>query len=101
MVRVGGHVVADSTRALTLQEASYPPVQYVPRADVDEDVLERTATTTYCPYKGTATYDSVVLPTQTVEDVVWGYEHPHAAVGEIRDHVAFYPDRADVEVLPG
>lgn len=102
VVRVGGRVVADSTDALTLQEADYPPVQYVPLADVDRGVLRPSTTTSYCPYKGECSYFSVDLGDgDPSADVVWDYEHPYPAVASIAGHVAFYPDRADIVVGAG
>ena len=101
VVRVGDQVVADSRHALTLQESTYPAVQYIPMADVDQGVLRRTDTATYCPFKGDAGYYSVQTQGgEVVEDVIWTYEKPYAAVAEIADHVAFYPDRAEVTVEP-
>ena len=58
-VSAGGVVIADTTHALTLKEASYPAVQYVPRADADMALLARTDRTTHCPYKGDASYFSI------------------------------------------
>ncbi|WP_030911888.1 DUF427 domain-containing protein [Streptosporangium amethystogenes] len=95
VVSVAGRVVADSQRALTLREATYPPVQYIPIADVDRSLLERTGTATYCPYKGAASYYTVTVDGKRSVDAVWFYESPHPAVAEIKDHVAFYPDRVD------
>jgi uncharacterized protein (DUF427 family) len=91
VVTSGGKVVADTGAALTLQESTYPPVQYVPLADVDVSLLERTGTQTYCPYKGDASYYS--LPDAV--DAVWEYRDPSPAVAQLKDHVAFYPDRVD------
>ena len=95
VVTVGGRVVADSRHALTLQEARYPAVQYVPRADVDLSLLERTAHATYCPYKGDCAYYSVPGGGERAINAVWTYEQPYDAVAAIRGHVAFYPDRVD------
>ena len=95
VVTVGGRVVADSRNALTLQEASYPAVQYVPRADVDLSQLERTTHATYCPYKGDCAYYSVPAGGERAVNAVWTYEQPYDAIAAIRDHVAFYPDRVD------
>ena len=95
VVTVGGRVVADSRNALTLQEASYPAVQYVPLADVDLSLLERTTHATYCPYKGDCAYYSVPVGGERAVNAVWTYEQPYDAVAGIRDHVAFYPDRVD------
>ena len=91
VVRADGHVIADSSKALTLQEANYPAVQYVPRADADMAQLTRTAHTTYCPYKGDASYYSLA----SAENAVWSYESPHPAMAEIKDYLAFYPNRVD------
>ena len=95
VVTVGGRVVADSRNALTLQEASYPAVQYVPLADVDLSLLERTTHATYCPYKGDCAYYSVPAGGERAVNAVWTYEQPYDAVAAIRDHVAFYSDRVD------
>jgi uncharacterized protein (DUF427 family) len=101
VVRIGDTVVANSGQALTLQESTYPAVQYIPLADVDQSLLRRTDTATYCPFKGDASYYSVETPDgATVADAIWTYEQPYAAVSEIKDHVAFYPDRAAVTVEP-
>jgi uncharacterized protein (DUF427 family) len=95
VVTVVGRVVADTRAALTLREASYRPVLYVPRADADMAALSRTATTSWCPYKGEASYFSIPAGGARSTDAVWSYEAPHAAVAAIRDHLAFYPDRVD------
>ena len=99
VVRIGDTVVADSRCALTLREST--AVQYIPMADVDQSVLRRTDTSTYCPFKGDASYYSVQTSGGgVVDDVIWTYEKPYAAVSQIGDHVAFYPDRAEVTVEP-
>jgi uncharacterized protein (DUF427 family) len=97
-VKVAGREIASTTAALTLQEASYPAVQYIPLADVDPAVLRRTETQTYCPYKGDASYYSVVTDDGELTDVIWTYEQPHDAVADIKDHVAFYPDKVELRV---
>jgi len=102
VVTVAGRVVADTRAALTLREASYPPVQYIPRKDVDTALLERTDHSTYCPYKGDCAYYSIPLGGVRSTNAVWTYESPYAAVAAIRDHLAFYPDRVDsIEERPG
>jgi uncharacterized protein (DUF427 family) len=95
IVRLGDQTVASSTRALTLRESNYPPVQYIPRADVDMSLLARTAHATYCPYKGNAAYYSLAQAERREENAVWTYEEPYAAVAAIKDHLAFYPNRVD------
>ncbi len=94
-VTVAGQVVADSTAALSLQEADYPAVLYLPRADVDLSQLARTEHQTYCPYKGDASYYSIPAGGERSVNAIWTYEAPYAAVAQIKDHVAFYPDRVD------
>ena len=94
-VKLGGQIVADSSNALTLREASYPPVQYIPRSDVRMDLLVATAHHTHCPYKGEASYFSIKAGDRSAENAVWSYEHPYPAVQEIAGHLAFYPERVD------
>ena len=102
VVSVAGHVIADTRNALTLREADYPAVQYIPREDVDLTQLERTDHATYCPYKGDCNYHSIPAGEEKSVNAVWTYEDPFPAVAEIREHVAFYPDRVDeiAEQLP-
>ena len=95
MVKVAGRTIADTKGALALKEASYPVVQYIPRKDVDMSLLERTHHSTYCPYKGDCSYYSIPLGGARSVNAVWTYEAPYAAVAEIKDYVAFYPDRVD------
>jgi uncharacterized protein (DUF427 family) len=95
IVRVAGRIVADTLDALTLREASYAPVHYIPRRDVDMTLLERTDHATYCPYKGDAAYFSIPAGGERSVDAVWTYETPYPAVADIKDHLAFYPDRVD------
>ena len=98
VVRVNGEIVADTTEALELQESTYPAVQYIPLKDVVPDVLTRTDTSTYCPFKGDAGYYSVTTGGGTVEDAIWFYEQPYPAVAAIAGHAAFYPDKAEITV---
>ncbi len=102
VVSVAGRVVADTRNAVTLREAAYPPVEYIPRKDVDFSQLERTNHATYCPYKGDCSYYSVPAGGKKSVNAVWTYEEPFPAVEQIRGHVAFYPDRVDeiAEQLP-
>lgn len=93
VVRVNGEVVADTDDAWTLQESTYPAVQYVPLAAVDAAVLQPSDSTTYCPYKGEANYYHVTAAGDTVDDAIWSYEQPYPAIA---GHLAFYPDKADI-----
>jgi uncharacterized protein (DUF427 family) len=95
VIRHGGQIIADTRNALTLRESDYDPVHYIPRRDVDMSLLERTTHNTYCPYKGDASYYSIAIGGVRSENAVWTYEAPYEAVGEIKEYVAFYPDRID------
>jgi uncharacterized protein (DUF427 family) len=94
-VTVAGRVIADTEKALVLREASYPAVYYIPRNDADMNLLVRTEHTTYCPYKGDCAYYSITPGGERAVNAVWTYESPYAAVKEIAQHLAFYPDRVD------
>jgi uncharacterized protein (DUF427 family) len=94
-VRFGGKVVADTTRALALREASYPAVYYIPRADADMSLLKATSHATHCPYKGDASYFTISVDGRTAENAVWSYEQPYPAMADIKEYLAFYPNRVD------
>ncbi|GAA4657863.1 MULTISPECIES: DUF427 domain-containing protein [Amycolatopsis] len=104
VVRAGGRVIADTTAALTLKESVYPAVRYIPLSDVDPAVLRPSTKQTYCPYKGDASYYSLVVTrpdtgeTEELTDAVWTYEQPYPAVEAIASHVAFYPDQVEITV---
>lgn len=98
VVRAAGRLVARTTRALTLQESDYPPVQYVPLADVDPSLLSSSSTQTYCPYKGECSYYDVVTDGGSISDAAWTYATPYPAVAEIAGHLAFYPTKLDIQV---
>ena len=95
VVTAGGKVIADTRRALTLREAGYPAVQYIPRQDVEMATLARSEHTSYCPYKGDASYYSIPAGGERSLNAVWTYEAPFAAMAQIKDYVAFYPDRVE------
>jgi uncharacterized protein (DUF427 family) len=95
IVTLAGKTIADSRRALTLREASYPAVQYIPREDVDMTLLVRTEHSSYCPYKGDASYYSLPAGGERSVNAVWTYETAYDSVAQIAGHVAFYPDRVD------
>jgi uncharacterized protein (DUF427 family) len=95
VVRLGGAVLADSTRALVMRAPGTPDVQYIPREDVDMARLVRTSHVTHCPYKGDAAYWSIRSGGRTVENAVWSYESPYEAMAPIKGHLAFYQDRVD------
>jgi len=93
VVSVAGRIIADTQNALTLREANYPPVHYIPRRDVDMTLLERTDHATYCPYKGDCAYYSIPAGGDRSVNAVWTYEDPYQAVASIKGHLAFYPNR--------
>jgi uncharacterized protein (DUF427 family) len=100
-VTFAGRTVADSTHALNLKEATYPPVVYIPRADVDMNLLARTDHKTHCPYKGDASYYSIKADGRMAENAIWTYEQPFPGVAQIAGYVAFYPNRVDaIEQTP-
>ena len=98
-VRFQDHVIAASDAALTLREADYPPVHYFPRADVEAAFLSKTAKTSHCPYKGDASYYSMLMNGDLVENVAWSYEAPYPAMEQIRGMLAFYPDKVEIYEL--
>jgi uncharacterized protein (DUF427 family) len=100
-VRFNGEVVADSDRALVLQEGSYRPVFYLPREHARMAHFERSTHTSHCPHKGDANYYSLKVGDRTAVNAVWTYETPHDQVAAIKEHLAFYPDRVDaIEEVP-
>ncbi|MDB5621119.1 DUF427 domain-containing protein [Tardiphaga sp.] len=100
-VLAGDTVIADTSRALALKEASYPEVLYIPRADTKLDLVTKTARTTHCPYKGDASYYTVNAGGKALENAIWSYETPFPAMEEIRDYLAFYPDKVTIETAAG
>jgi uncharacterized protein (DUF427 family) len=91
-----GHVIADSADALILRESTYPAVVYFPRVDVEMGFMSRTDRGTHCPYKGDASYFTVLMDGQFAENAVWTYEQPFPAMEAIEDRLAFYTDKIEV-----
>ena len=101
-VLLGGVIVAETTRALTLKEADLPPVQYIPREDARMDLFTRTDHATHCRHKGDAAYYTVMAGGLVARNAVWTYEQPYPAAEQIRGHLAFYPNKVDaIEELRG
>ena len=96
-VSAGGAVIAETMHALTLKEASYPAVNYIPRSDANMGLLSRSERVTHCPYKGDANYFNIVADGKTIENAIWTYETPFPAMTEISGHLAFYPDKVRIE----
>ena len=94
-VKFNGVVVAETSRALVMEEGGYPIVFYIPREDADQSLLLRTPHATYCPYKGDASYFSIGVGDRVSENAIWTYENPYDAVASIKEYLAFYPNRVD------
>jgi uncharacterized protein (DUF427 family) len=92
-VTFNGRVVADTRRALTLHEAGYKPIHYIPRADIDMALMDRTAHASHCPYKGDASYFTLSVDGRISENAAWSYEAPYPGMAEIKERLAFYPRR--------
>jgi uncharacterized protein (DUF427 family) len=97
-VSAAGRTITETQAALVLREANYPPVQYIPREDTDMMLLHRSDHTTYCPYKGEASYFSIPSLGEAGKNAVWSYEAPYDAVAAIKDRLAFYPDRVEINL---
>lgn len=97
VVSIDGELLADTREALTLREGRLAPVQYIPLGDVEEELLAPSDHASYCPFKGDASYHSVPSAGERGVNLVWEYREPYDAVAQIRGHVAFYADRAEVD----
>ncbi len=91
-----GKAIARTRGAVELFEANYPGVVYVPRADVDSGLLDRSLRTTTCPFKGEANYYSLKDGAGGEANAIWTYEAPKAVAEGIRGFLAFYPDKVTV-----
>ena len=96
-VRLEGHEIGRSERALALDEAGHARVYYLPREDVRMEAFARTDRRTLCPFKGLATHYTVSDGGRTAENAAWSYECPNPAVREIASYLAFYPGKVEVE----
>ena len=95
VVELAGVTIADTTASLRVLETSHPPVFYVPHADIAPSALVRAERTTWCEFKGVATYFAVVAAGHTEPDAAWTYLEPMAGYEPLAGHVAFYPGRMD------
>ena len=98
-VKLGSTIIAENARAKSLAEGSYPPVIYIPKADIAMAFLEPTDHSSHCPWKGDAHYFSVITKSTTLENAAWGYATPNEDVAQIAGHLAFYSDKVTVERL--
>jgi len=94
-VSLGGEIIADSSRTLTVLETKHAPVTYFLREDVNFDWLEATDHRTFCPFKGEAVYWTARVENRVEDNVVWGYENPFDEVAALKDYVSFYTDRVE------
>jgi uncharacterized protein (DUF427 family) len=97
-VRLGGRLLADTDRAMKLDETGLPARYYLPPDDVQMDLLRPTTFHTDCPFKGEASYWSLDIDGETYDGIVWSYEAPLAQAAEVRGMLSFYPDRTEVRV---
>jgi uncharacterized protein (DUF427 family) len=99
-VRFAGEIVADTSHALLLEEGALPPVFYLPRGDVRMEHFEKNDHTSHCPFKGDASYFDLEAGGRREANAAWSYEAPIAAAAEIAGHLAFYPDKVEIETVP-
>lgn len=97
LVTCHGETIAESDHALLVEESRHQPVYYLPRCDVSMDLFQATDLSTYCPFKGHASYWSLKLGDSTEENLVWSYADPYPEVAGLKDYMSFYTDRADVQ----
>lgn len=100
VITFAGQIVADTRAALVMREAGYAPVHYVPISDIRPDLLETSAHTTYCPYKGHCSYYTLSHDNRRAENALWYYDAPYPDVAQIKDHAAFYADKVDLAIGP-
>jgi len=94
-VLLGGIVVAETTRAYRVLETSHPPSYYLPPQDCVAEHFERAAGSSFCEWKGHATYWTVSAGGLVAERAAWSYPDPTADFVALRDHLAFYPAAFD------
>lgn len=95
-IALGAKTIAESDRSLQVIETKHDPVVYIPREDVRMDLLERTDHETFCPFKGEASYWTIRIGDQVLENAVWTYEDPFDEVAGLKDYVSFYTDRVEL-----
>lgn len=97
-VLAGATVIADTTRAVAVTETKHQPVWYLPLADVDASIITATETSTFCPFKGHASYWTIATADGDLDDAMWSYREPFDECLPLTDYVAFYTDRVDLEI---
>ena len=94
-VTYAGTVIGDTTSALRVEETGHGPVMYIPAKDMRLDLMTKTEHSTYCPFKGKASYWTINVGDQASENAIWGYETPYDETAELAGHYAFYGNRVD------
>jgi uncharacterized protein (DUF427 family) len=97
-VEFAGKTIADSARCLLVAESRHDPVVYFPREDVAMELLEAVDDTTFCPFKGTASYFTIRVGDRAARHAVWSYQDPYDEVAALARYVAFYRDRIDAQI---
>jgi uncharacterized protein (DUF427 family) len=100
-VRLGGEVIARTRRSLRVLETSHPPAYYLPVADFAPGVLRAVGGTTFCEWKGMASYFDLVTPAATAPRGAWTYPDPTGGFTAIRDHVSVMPGAVDACLVDG
>ncbi|MDQ3714624.1 MAG: DUF427 domain-containing protein [Actinomycetota bacterium] len=101
VITFGGKIVADTTRPWRICETSHPPVYYLPRDDIATGVLVPGQGSSYCEFKGSATYWALAVGDRVEPEVGWSYENPSTGYADMAGAVAFYPGRVDLATLDG
>lgn len=96
-----GVVIADTHRALRILETSHPPVYYIPPAGVQLQYLTPTPRTTFCEWKGAASYYTITVGDKTIPNAAWYYRHPTSPYEPLANHIAFYPGKMDACYVDG
>ncbi|MDW7672483.1 MAG: DUF427 domain-containing protein [Bacillota bacterium] len=91
----GGMTIAESTNSFRVLETSHPPVYYIPKEDIAMTYLEKTSKTSYCEYKGKATYWNLKINCTVIHEAAWSYELPVPVYRAITGYLAFYAEKVD------
>ncbi len=94
-IMTAGYLIAASTDAIELAETGCAKVYYIPKSDIRMDMIAQSATTSSCPYKGTAGYWNIDAEGVRIADAAWSSETPLTEASMIAGHLAFSPDKID------
>lgn len=93
-----GTVIAETTDALLVSETKHADVVYLPRSAMKPEYFSKTDHSTYCPFKGHASYWQLEVSGSTEDNIVWSYEAPYEEVRELKDYISFYPNRTEMKL---